>query len=197
MSYVMVAPACGFSMGSVMEYKKCSKCGDYKKSSKFQKRRESSDGLRGECMSCLSDRKKEQMRRYRQKTENRVRQNNYLSMRWKTDPAFRLTSRTRHAARRAMRGVNVKGFFLSMPYSASEFVDHLLASAPQGFSREELVDGSKFHIDHIKPVCSFNLTGDIDSQFRECWALSNLRLVSAKTNFAKSIHYRENHTDGR
>ncbi len=42
-----------------------------------------------------------------------------------------------------------------------------------------------WHIDHIKPVCSFNYQDFNDSQFQECWGLNNLRPLWAKDNLRK------------
>lgn len=41
--------------------------------------------------------------------------------------------------------------------------------------------GSYWHIDHIRPKCSFK-----GNEFKECWALSNLQPLEAIENFRKS-----------
>lgn len=43
-----------------------------------------------------------------------------------------------------------------------------------------------WHMDHIKPKSSFDYKTIYDPQFRECWALSNLRPLEAKANMVKS-----------
>jgi len=40
----------------------------------------------------------------------------------------------------------------------------------------------KWQIDHIKPQADFNFTSMENPEFKECWALSNLRPLSAKQN---------------
>lgn len=44
----------------------------------------------------------------------------------------------------------------------------------------------KWHIDHIKPICSFKINSYEDQAFKECWALQNLRPLWALDNLKKS-----------
>lgn len=44
----------------------------------------------------------------------------------------------------------------------------------------------KWHVDHIKPKCSFVYLSEKDSQFIECWSLANLRPLWAIDNLQKS-----------
>ena len=44
----------------------------------------------------------------------------------------------------------------------------------------------KWHIDHIRPVSSFNFSSYEDKAFKECWALSNLQPLWAKENWEKN-----------
>src|SRR3546814_16139410 len=40
----------------------------------------------------------------------------------------------------------------------------------------------EWHIDHIRPLCSFEFKSPDDPQFREAWALTNLRPLWARDN---------------
>ena len=42
-----------------------------------------------------------------------------------------------------------------------------------------------WHIDHIRPVSSFNFNSYDDPEFKECWALSNLQPLWGKENISK------------
>ena len=44
----------------------------------------------------------------------------------------------------------------------------------------------KWHVDHIIPVSAFSFSSVDDSEFRACWALSNLRPIWARRNREKS-----------
>lgn len=45
--------------------------------------------------------------------------------------------------------------------------------------------GGDLHIDHIRPIRSFRFSSPDDAEFKECWALSNLRLIPAHQNLVK------------
>jgi hypothetical protein len=44
---------------------------------------------------------------------------------------------------------------------------------------------SEWHIDHRRPVSSFNFLSVDDPEFLECWALSNLQPLWAADNIRK------------
>lgn len=48
--------------------------------------------------------------------------------------------------------------------------------------------GSVWHIDHIRPVSSFKFSGYEDREFRDCWALTNLRPLLKRENLIKRDH---------
>ena len=43
----------------------------------------------------------------------------------------------------------------------------------------------KWHIDHIKPISSFNINGINSDDFKKCWSLNNLQPLWAKDNLQK------------
>lgn len=46
-----------------------------------------------------------------------------------------------------------------------------------------------WHIDHIRPIASFNITSIDCEDFKECWNLKNLRPLLALDNFSKGSKY--------
>lgn len=40
----------------------------------------------------------------------------------------------------------------------------------------------KWHIDHIKPISSFNITSYKCNDFKQCWSLNNLRPLWSHEN---------------
>jgi hypothetical protein len=64
-------------------------------------------------------------------------------------------------------------------YTADELRSHLEAEFEDWMNWDNY--GSEWHIDHIRPIASFNLPDDV----RECWAMGNLRPLSAKENMSK------------
>jgi hypothetical protein len=54
--------------------------------------------------------------------------------------------------------------------------------------------GSFYHVDHKKPVASFDkqmLQNPKSKDFQECWSLTNLQLLPAKENLKKWKHYKK------
>ncbi len=47
----------------------------------------------------------------------------------------------------------------------------------------------EWHIDHIRPISSFNFTAPDDEAFKKCWSLENLQPLWAKDNLSKSNKY--------
>jgi hypothetical protein len=49
----------------------------------------------------------------------------------------------------------------------------------------ELYMQGKIHIDHKRPIASFNFNSYKDKEFKECWALNNLQPLWAEENLSK------------
>lgn len=43
-----------------------------------------------------------------------------------------------------------------------------------------------WHLDHYKPLSSYNVKSIDSQEFKDCWAISNLRMIPAAENLAKS-----------
>jgi hypothetical protein len=68
-------------------------------------------------------------------------------------------------------------------YSAIELRTHLERQFLPGMRWDNY---GEWHVDHILPVASFNFETADDSDFRACWALTNLRPMWAADNIRKS-----------
>jgi hypothetical protein len=71
---------------------------------------------------------------------------------------------------------------LLVGYSGVELRAHLERQFKKGMTWR---DRSKWHIDHIIPLSSFNFTSPDDPEFKAAWALTNLRPLWAADNIAK------------
>lgn len=71
-----------------------------------------------------------------------------------------------------------------VPYSLDELIVHLERQFIRGMTWGNY--GSKWHIDHIVPLASFNITSFDCDDFRAAWALTNLRPLWSKANREKS-----------
>lgn len=69
-------------------------------------------------------------------------------------------------------------------YSVQVLRAHLEGGFKDGMTWDAFLSG-KIHIDHIRPVSSFNITSDCCDDFKACWALSNLQPLWAFENLSK------------
>jgi len=69
-------------------------------------------------------------------------------------------------------------------YTLSDLIAHLESRFTEGMSWENRGRGG-WHIDHIKPIASFNFKSADDPEFLECWALDNLQPLWELDNLRK------------
>jgi hypothetical protein len=69
-------------------------------------------------------------------------------------------------------------------YTLNELIVHLEKQFTEEMTWENY--GSYWHIDHIKPRSWFTYQSPEDSDFKECWSLTNLKPLSAEENRLKS-----------
>ena len=73
-------------------------------------------------------------------------------------------------------------------YTLKDLKEHLESKFIDGMSWK---NHGRFgwHIDHIRPIDSFNITDYDCNDFKECWSLNNLQPLWAKENLEKSNKY--------
>jgi 5-methylcytosine-specific restriction endonuclease McrA len=69
-------------------------------------------------------------------------------------------------------------------YSGAELEARLRSTIPSGYTWDDFLDAT-LEIDHIRPISSFIFTGLDCPEIRECWALSNLQLLTHPANKSK------------
>lgn len=79
-------------------------------------------------------------------------------------------------------GKNRKQWQKLVGYSLGELMSHLEKQFLIGMSWNNY---GEWHIDHIKPICSFNYKTYDDLEFKQCWSLNNLQPLWAKDNWSK------------
>lgn len=80
----------------------------------------------------------------------------------------------------ALKGRSDGALFSRLGYSVADLMEHLERQFTPDMSWDNYGD---WHVDHIAPCASFDMTDD--RQFAECWAMSNLRPLSAMDNIRK------------
>lgn len=99
----------------------------------------------------------------------------------------RLSTRVRAAMRRGLRDrKGGRSWESVVGYTLQELFDHLQSQFEPGMSWDRM---HEWHIDHVRPLSSFQMERVGDSQFMEAWALNNLRPLWASENLRKGARY--------
>lgn len=72
-------------------------------------------------------------------------------------------------------------------YSTEELMAHLESKFKPEMNWQN--HGTYWHIDHIRPKSWFKYSSVDDSEFKACWALSNLQPLEASLNCSKQARY--------
>lgn len=138
---------------------------------------------------------------YSQKEEAKARQKAYQSTeeykahrreiyahRMATDMDFKLKTLIRTRVRRYIKGTEMFGHSASLlGCSVGKARAHIESLFQEGMTWDNWThDG--WHLDHIRPVCSFDLTKAED--FKKCWHYTNLQPLWAKDNLAKNATWK-------
>jgi hypothetical protein len=135
------------------------------------------DKLRNECKDCLVA--------WRKKNRKQIQatMTKYERKRKKIDPEFKLTktlrSRLNSALRRKKTAKNDRTMDL-IGASAAHVKGYLEAKFTEGMTWK---NHGAWHIDHIKPCCSFDLTNPEEQ--KKCFHYTNLQPLWAKDNLEK------------
>lgn len=109
--------------------------------------------------------------------------NAWARSRRKSDPSWGVSAHMRVMLHRALgRKKAGKSWREFVPYSLEDLMVHLESKFLPGMTWD---NRAEWHIDHIRPLCSFSFTTPDCPQFREAWALSNLQPLWAVDNLKK------------
>jgi hypothetical protein len=178
--------------------KVCKKC-RYKRNEELRKERYHSDPefrkrvlIRSEKSRQKSQAKRDEVywkRRERQKlwvqnNPEKVKEGYRIrnAKRWK-DSRYKTSKSVSNYVNKLIKDKDNYHTFDILGYSLQDLMNHLESQFVEGMSWE---NHGEWHIDHIKPVCSFNFNSREDEDFKKCWALENLRPLWAKENLKKS-----------
>jgi hypothetical protein len=100
-----------------------------------------------------------------------------------SDPAYAIRGRMTANINNSLReGKGGRSWERLLGYTLADLMAHLERQFLPGMSWE---NRSEWHIDHRRPVSSFNFLSVDDPEFLECWALSNLQPLWAADNIRK------------
>ena len=122
-------------------------------------------------------------KQYRKNHTEQRRQ--YVNMKRRTNLKIRLDNDISSKMRRSLKGKkNNKRWEILVGYTKGDLIKRLRYTIPQGYIWQDFLDGI-LHIDHIIPISTFNYNTPNNPDFKRCWALANLRLLTEKENRIK------------
>lgn len=129
-------------------------------------------------------RKKLYDKKYFQKPEVKER----LKKKYKENIAYRIRNLIGNRIRKVLKQKDFSKQYKScldyLPYTMEELKVHLESQFQPGMTWENYGKYG-WHIDHIKPMNTFNIISMECEDFKKCWALSNLRPLWAKDNWSR------------
>lgn len=176
-------------MSSIPKTKVCSRCKKRKRLEGFFSDKKSRDGKQSQCKAC----KNEQIKAYYASPEGSKRKWSTLNpdkakaraiRRYRENKVScnvsRMIRKSLGHGKRGRMWESVVGFTLK------ELQEHLERQFQLGMSWDNY---GEWHIDHIRPVSSFDIDSVDCDAFRECWSLSNLQPLWAHENISKGNRY--------
>jgi len=119
--------------------------------------------------------------------DNKEYHNQYKKQRYKTDLNYKLRENLRRRVRIAVKGINKSESTMELVgCTIEELKTHLSNQFKEGMTWDNY--GLKgWHIDHIKPCCSFDLSKEKEQ--KKCFHYSNLQPLWAEENLKKGGNY--------
>lgn len=176
----------------------CKKCNQWEFYWNFPLANNTKSGYQSVCKNCWyqrsanwedenRDQVNENTRNRRQSNLEKVRvyQKNWMKNKYKTDPIYRIKSHIHVRMWYALFGQierQHKRLEELLGYSIRNLKTHLEVQFLPGMTWENHGD---WHIDHKRPISSFNLYSYTCPDFKDCWKLDNLQPLWAKDNLSK------------
>ena len=157
--------------------KKCCTCKEWKPLKEYNSAKNHWDKLRNDCKECLVNYRKQN----RRKIQDNM--NKYEKARKKIDPAFKLSKTLRSRLGSALRNQSAKKrntTFILTGCSMNFLKGYLEGKFTEGMTWE---NHGEWHIDHIKPCCSYNL--EDEEEQKKCFHYTNLQPLWATDNLVK------------
>jgi len=132
--------------------------------------------------------RKQYLKEYREKNIDKIRENkrNYERTRKANDPIYKLINNFRTAIYQVLKENQVQKnghYFDILKYSPENLIEHLESKFKDNMTWDNY---GEWHVDHIKPISSFQITEIGDNEFMSCWSLDNLQPLWGDENIRKS-----------
>jgi hypothetical protein len=131
--------------------------------------------------------RKKYMEEYRKQNKEKIKEvkRTYQKEKRHTDPIYKLISNFRTAIYIVLKENKLDkytNYFNMVGYSAEQLKKHLEEQFTDGMNWENY---GQWHIDHIKPISSFEFDSSEHKQFKVCWSLDNLQPMWGIENIKK------------
>ncbi len=174
------------------QYKECTKCKEDKKVSEFHKAKSTTTGLMSQCKSCKklyreANIEAEIARSKEYRKNNKERNSKRNRDRRKTDINYKLAELLRGRFYKAIK-INKKpgSAVRDLGCSLEDLKIHLEQQFQEGMNWDNW-SRTGWHIDHVKPLASFDLTNR-EELLKACH-FSNLQPLWAKNNLSKGCRF--------
>jgi len=136
------------------------------------------------------DRIRETAQKCRDKNRDKYREKQRrVDAKLQTKPYHVLKKRFKARLRQMLKKKTVLGSSERLfGFTREKLVLHIENKFSEGMSWEALLRG-EIHIDHIRPIASFNINSIEDPDFKACWSLDNLQPLWAKDNLLKGSSF--------
>jgi hypothetical protein len=121
----------------------------------------------------------------------RENQRNSERERVRNNPKYRLTKNIRSALSTSIKEMGAKKnkkTFDILGYTPEDLMQHL---EKRFYCDMTWYNYGEWHVDHIKPISSFDYESVDDIAFKECWSLNNLQPLWAKENLQKGSKFND------
>ena len=102
------------------------------------------------------------------------------------DPSYRMANNVRNAVWRSVNGAKKSKTFDVLGYTVEQLMRRLESTFTDGMTWSNY---GEWHIDHIRPLVSFDIQREGDAEFRRCWSLNNLQALWGPDNSRKGGRY--------
>lgn len=102
------------------------------------------------------------------------------------DPSYRMANNIRNAVWRSLNGAKKSKTFDVLGYTVEQLMRRLESTFSPGMTWGNY---GEWHVDHIRPLVSFNIQQEGDAEFRRCWSLDNLQALWGPDNSRKGGRY--------
>jgi len=131
--------------------------------------------------------RKEYNKQWKKDNPRKVKEsyNRWRIKKLKINVRFNLNKKIRHAIYKSLKGnKDNRRWEGIVGYTLNDLVKRLKFTMPKGYTWKDYLSG-KLQIDHKIPISVFNFTSPEHTDFKRCWALKNLRLLSTEKNRKK------------